>query len=85
MKSPRTIVVKTLLNPDEFVELSKECEAADVTQSKLLRDLAKSWLAERNSKRRQPQAERPGFGQNLAMFLPGRANYGARPQMRMRL
>jgi hypothetical protein len=85
MKDPRTIVVKTLLNPDEFVALREECEAADVTHSKLLRDLAKGWLAERNSRRRSVGVEWPSAGQNLSMLLPGRTNYGASMHLRRRL
>lgn len=82
MKSPRTIVVKTLLNPDEYVEFSTQCEADDVPQSKKLRDLARGWLSERNGKAQQQRQERPSYGQNVAMFLPSRA---ARPRLHMRL
>ena len=59
--SPRNIEVKTLLNADEFVDLERECKAADVTRSKLLRDLAKGWMADRKDSRRQHQAERPAM------------------------
>lgn len=82
MKHPRTIVVKTLLNPDEFVAFSAECEAEDVPQSRKLRDLARNWLAERNSRAQQQQPERAVYGQNMAMLLPSRV---ARPRMHMRL
>ena len=82
---PHTICVKTLLNPDEFVEFDRECAAADVKHSPLLRDLAKSWLAERKATRAQQQMEWPSPGQNVAMLLPGRPNFGARGQLRMRL
>jgi len=85
MKTPRDIVVKTLLNADEFVQFSAECQAEDIPQSKKLRDLMKGWLAERNGSRRPQQGERPGAGQNMAMLLPGRANYAARSHLRMRL
>jgi hypothetical protein len=85
MKTPRDIVVKTLLNADEFVEFSIHCQAEDVPQLFALRDLMKGWLAERNGSRRQLPGERPGPGQNMAMLLPGRANYGARAHLRMRL
>lgn len=78
----RNIEVKTLFNADEFIDLQQECRAADVKHSTLLRNLAKGWLAERKDTRRQVQSERPGYGQNMAMLLPGRA---ARPQFRMRL
>lgn len=78
----RNIEVKALFNADEFVELQQECEAADVTRSKLLRDLAKGWLAERKDKRSRRAEERPAYGQNMAMLLPTRV---ARPRMHMRL
>lgn len=85
MKDPRTIVVKTLLNTDEFLAFSSECEAADIPQSKLLRDLAKGWVAERNCRRRPQPVEYPGAGQHMTMLLPGRANYGVRAHLNMRL
>lgn len=72
MKDPRTIVVKTLFNADEFVAFSAQCQADDVPQSKKLRDLAKGWLADRNRKARPRAGKRTGDGQNLAMFLPSR-------------
>lgn len=78
----RNIEVKALFNADEFIELERECAAADVTRSKLLRDLAKGWLADRKDSRQHRQMERPTYGQNMAMLLPGRT---ARPQLRMRL
>jgi hypothetical protein len=79
---PRNIEVKTLFNADEFIALQQECAAADVKHSTLLRNLAKGWLADRKDTRRHQQVERPTYGQNMAMLLPGRA---ARPQLRMRL
>jgi hypothetical protein len=82
MKHPRTIVVKTLLNPDEFVAFSAQCEADDVPQSRKARDLIRGWLAERNGKAQHQHQERPGYGQNLAVLLPSRA---VRPRMHMRL
>lgn len=82
MKNPRTIVVKTLLNPDEFLEFSEQCQAEDVPQSKKLRDLARGWLAERNGKARQQRQEWSAHGQVPAMLLPGRAG---RPLIRMRV
>lgn len=85
MKAPRTIVVKTLLNADEFVEFSQQCQADDVTQSKKLRDLARGWLNDRNANARHQPAGRPGAGQNVAMVLPGRSNYRAPGVLRMRL
>lgn len=78
----RNIEVKTLFNADEFIALQQECAAADVKHSTLLRNLAKGWLDDRKDKRAQQRQERPAYGQNMAMLLPGRA---ARPQLRMRL
>jgi hypothetical protein len=85
VKNPRTIVVKTLLNADEFVEFSQQCQADDVTQSKKLRDLARGWLNDRNANARHQPSGRPGSGQNMAMLLPGRSNYRAPGVLRMRL
>lgn len=81
MKDPRTIVVKTLFNADEFVAFSAQCKADDVPQSKKLRDLARGWLAERNRTAVQQQPKRPGRGHVMAMVLPSRS---ARPAIYMR-
>lgn len=81
MKTPRIIPVKMLVNADEFVEFTAACDADDISHSKKLRELARSWLNQRNSKTRVQRPGRPGVGQNMAMFLPGRA---ARPELRMR-
>lgn len=85
MKSPRNIPVKALLNADEFVEFDQECGAADVKHSSQLRTLAKAWIAEQKRKRQQSYPGRPGHGQNMVLSLPGRVNYGASGQLRMRL
>jgi hypothetical protein len=86
MKSPRHIVVKTLLNADEFLAFSEQCEAEDVTQSKQLRDMLKSWVADkRNGTERRGHGERAGRGQNLSMLLPGRPNFTPRASLHMRL
>lgn len=86
MKSPRNIVVKTLFNPDEYLAFNAECVAADVSHSKALRDLAKGYVSQqRNVNRGSDRKEWPGSGQNMAMFLPSRANYGAKMQMNMRV
>lgn len=73
MKHPRTIVVKTLFNPDEYVAFSAQCQADDVPQSRKLRDLARDWLDERNGRATQRRQEWPRGGQSVAMLLPGRA------------
>lgn len=78
MKNPRTIVVKTLMNPDEFLAFDAACVVADVTHSKQLRDMAKGWTAQINVKRVKPSTEGPAWAQNMAMLLPGRPHYGAR-------
>lgn len=81
MKDPRTIVVKTLFNADEFVAFSNQCVADDVPQSKKLRDLARGWLAERNRTAVQHVQKRPGRGHVMAMVLPSRT---ARPAVYLR-
>lgn len=80
MSNTRTIVVKTLLSADEFLALDSHCKQADVSHSKALRDLAKTWIAgaQRNDRRAPAKSERPGYGHNMAMFLPGKTSYGLR-------
>lgn len=78
MKTARNIIVKTCLTADEFVLLSADCQADDVSQSKKLRD---SWLSCRNGKPASRASGRPGIGQRMAKFLPGRM---ARPTAHMR-
>jgi hypothetical protein len=69
MKTARNIIVKTCLTADEFVLLSADCRAEDVSQSKKLRD---SWLSCRNGKPASRASSRPSIGQRLAKFAPSR-------------
>ena len=55
----RNIVVKTLLNADEFLRLESACKQSDISQSKALRDLANSWT---NDRRTGWNVERPACG-----------------------
>lgn len=64
----RHIVVKTLLSPDEYLELSRKCSQADLTHSKALRDLVRSWVPRRNGIAERRSVELPAYGQNRAMF-----------------
>lgn len=84
-RAPRDIVVKTLFNADEFLEFDKACASADTSHSKVLRDLAKSFVASRNDRRRRTGNEWPVNGHNMSMLLPGRTNYGVAGRMNMRL
>lgn len=85
-KSPRTIVVKTLLNPDEFVDFDKACAASDVSHSKALRDLLKGFVALcRNGMPPPAKREWPGAGQNMAMFATARQAVFGVPQFHRRL
>lgn len=43
MKTKRDIVVKTRFSADEYVSFASKCVAADIPQSKALRDLAIPW------------------------------------------
>lgn len=65
----RHIVVKTLLNADEFLEFEKHCQATDISHSRAIRDLVKQWLHRSSARLR---AERPRAGQNMALLFPGR-------------
>lgn len=85
MRHPRTIEVKTLMNPDEYMEFRQECEAEDVPHSTLLRNLAKEWVRNRNVSHARAKAERPACGHGPAMFLPGRRPHYGVAHVRMRL
>ena len=85
MKTTRDIVVKTLFNADEYLAFDTACTEEDIPQSKILRDLGNAWVAYRNDRRRPVRNEWPSSGHSRAMHLPGRVNYGATPQMRMRM
>lgn len=74
--NPRTIVVKTLFNPDEFLAFDTECVNADISHSKQLRDLAKGWMTQRNDRRDQVQKEWPGRSQCKSIIFPSRASRG---------
>lgn len=64
----RTIVVKTLLNADEFLEFQNRCKASDVPQSRILRNLANNWARSTNLIRSRRRTERPSSAHNKAMF-----------------
>lgn len=78
MKPARNIIVKTCLTADEFVAFAADCAAEDISHSKKLRD---GWIALRNLKARTQLPSRPGIGQRVAKFAPGRI---ARPELRLR-
>ena len=83
MKNPRHIVVKTLMNADEFLNFEAKCKKADVSHSRALRDLAIRFSTPHATQvnRRSRRNERPSFGQVMSMILPSRASKG----MHMRL
>jgi len=81
----RNIVVKMLLNADEFLEFDGACAAEDVSHSRAARTLVKNWVTQRsNGTQAGRQREWPSLGHNLAMLLPGRQHVGG-AAMRMRL
>lgn len=85
MPKPRVLVAKVLLNEDEYREFSTACAEVGESQSRTLRGLANDFATRhRNDKQRRAQTEWPKAGQNMAMFLPGRANF-AQPRAHQRL
>jgi len=68
-KSTRDIVVKTLLNADEFKAFEQQCHADDVSQSRAIRELVKGWL---HLNQTPAHRERPKAGHNRARAFPGR-------------
>lgn len=77
----RHIVVKTLLNADEFCELTRKCSQSDMSQSKALRDLIHSWIPRRHVMQERRPVERAMHGHNTALF-PARRG-GARIPLRV--
>lgn len=69
----KTIEIKALLSPDEFVDYDRERELADVKTSPLIRAFLRRWTAEQKNKRTQRQTELPDHGQIMSMSLPGRS------------
>ncbi|TFW15935.1 hypothetical protein [Duganella callida] len=85
MPKPRVLVAKALFNEDEYRDFSAACAEAGESQSRTLRQLANDWSARfQNDRRRGAQTEWPKAGQNMAMFLPGRANFSV-PRHHMRM
>lgn len=83
-KPTRHIVVKMLLTADEFVEFDGACAAEDVSHSRAARTLVKHWVTQRNGTQAGRPREWPSMGQNMAMLLPSRQQYGG-AALRMRL
>jgi hypothetical protein len=76
MKNTRDIVVKALVNADEFLAFDKACKLADVKHSTKLRELATGWAARQHDRSRSRRSEWPGAGHSRAMLLPGRVRTG---------
>lgn len=82
--NPRTIAVKMLLNPDEFLDFDNACAAEDVSHSRAARTLVKNWVTlRRNGTQAGHPGEWPNAAQNMAMLLPGRQYGGASLRMRL--
>lgn len=85
MPKPRVLVAKALFNEDEYRDFTQACAAAGESQSRTLRQLANDWSARyRNDSQRRAQSEWPKAAQNMAMLLPGRANFSM-PRHHMRM
>lgn len=67
--STRHIVVKTLLNADEFQRFERQCKAQDVPQSRAIREMLNHWLHRTEAPARR---ERPQHVHNMARSFPGR-------------
>lgn len=80
MKNPRTFVVKALFNADELLALNEACVNADVSHSRLLRDLAMSWIRHRQCSEAANQEKWAVTGQKMAIpSAHSRVNYGVAP------
>lgn len=67
MNQKRDIVVKTFLGSDEFLALEKHCKAADMSQSRAIRELVKNLLHRTNRSGIAPRNGRPKAGQFMAL------------------
>lgn len=75
----RRIVVKVLLNADEFLALEKTCEVDGVSHSSIGRQLLNQWVAFKVSFEAQVQ-QWTGVGQVLPMpNFGGRVHFGPAP------
>lgn len=83
----RTNVRKTYLNDTEDGNFSRACAIAKTTAGKQTRILINDWTEVQlaNDRRRKGRNEGPTLPINRAFIFPGRVNYGAAPQMRMRM
>jgi hypothetical protein len=80
MKNPRTFVVKALFNADELMALNEACVNADVPHSRLLRDLAMSWIKQRQFTEAANQEKWAVSGQKMAIpSAHSRVHYGIAP------
>jgi hypothetical protein len=80
MKNPRTFVVKALFNADELMALNDACGSAEVSHSRLLRDLAMNWIRQRQSTESAGPDKCPDSGQKWAIpTANSRWNYGVAP------
>lgn len=80
MRNPKIVVVKALFSVDQYLALNDECTNADVSHSELLRELAMSWIRQRQSTKGANQDKWPGAGQKMAMPNANyRINYGTAP------
>jgi hypothetical protein len=78
-RDPRVIVVKVLMNADEFVRFNRQCQDEEVSHSGALRMLVKQWVQVKNSLMGHAQ-EWAAHGHILPILSFGsRVNYGAAP------
>jgi hypothetical protein len=80
MKSRKDVVVKALFSADQFVAFDEECTDADVSHSEALRELANTWVQQRQSTKGESQGKWAVTGQKMAIpNAHSRVNYGIAP------
>jgi hypothetical protein len=83
-KPPRNLVVKTLLNHEEFAGLNNICAASDMSNSSLIREMIKALLIWYRNNRPPPgRLEWSKVVHNMATQVP-RGGFG-QPMLRLRL
>lgn len=83
-KCSRDLVIKTSLNPDEFIPFRNKCEAAGIAVAARIRILINRDIQQANRSSGGDRRERPKVGRVRTLFPASQGRFGA-PVPRLRL
>ncbi|WP_395406255.1 hypothetical protein ACHMW6_06180 [Pseudoduganella sp. UC29_106] len=78
-RDPRVIVVRVLMNADEFVRFSKQCQDDEVSHSGALRMLVKQWVHLKDSAKSRAQEWAQHSHVLPRLSFGSRVNFGTAP------